>query len=133
MVEFQQTPKREILPAILRGARGRCPRCGVGRLFSGFLKIADRCDHCGEELFHQRADDAPAYLTILVTGHIMVPVVLGVEEFFEPAIWVHLLLWMPLIPATCLSLLRPIKGGVVGLQWAAQMHGFGGADARADA
>ena len=63
----------------------------------------------------------------------MLPLVLGVEEVFAPALWVHLALWGTLIPAACLLLLRPFKGMIVGLQWASYMHGFGGGDAKADA
>lgn len=124
---------RDMRAAILRGMRGRCPNCGEGRLFKSYIQVASSCDVCGEEFHHHRADDAPAYLTILVTGHIMLPLVLGVEEVYAPPIWVHLLLWGTLIPACCLALLRPIKGGVVGMQWASRMHGFGGAAADADA
>jgi len=102
-------------------------------MFSGFLRVADRCDACGEALHHHRADDAPAYLTILIVGHLMLPFVLAVEELFAPALWVHLLLWGTLLPAACLALLRPIKGGIVGMQWATMMHGFGEGRAEADA
>lgn len=132
MFETTEIRNRDMKTAIGRGVRGRCPNCGRGRLFSGFLRVADRCEACGEDLHHHRADDAPAYLTILIAGHIMLPFVLGVEDVFAPAIWVHLLLWGTLIPAVCLALLRPIKGGIVGMQWASFMHGFGG-EAQADA
>ena len=117
---------RDVKTAMWRGARGRCPNCGEGALFRGYLQVVDRCGSCGEDLHHQRADDAPAYLTILVVGHVMLPMVLGVEEFFAPPIWVHLVLWGTLLPLACLALLRPIKGAVVGMQWANFMHGFGG-------
>lgn len=133
MFETTEIRNRDMKTAIGRGVRGRCPNCGRGRLFSGFLRVADECEACGEDLHHHRADDAPAYLTILIAGHIMLPFVLGVEDVFAPAIWVHLLLWGTLIPAVCLALLRPIKGGIVGMQWASFMHGFGGSEARADA
>ena len=126
-------PRRDLATALGRGARGRCPNCGKGRLFSGFLSVAERCAHCGEEFHHHRADDAPAYLTILVVGHIFLPVVLGVEEAFAPALWVHLLLWGTLIPALCMAFLRPIKGMIVGMQWASFMHGFGENRTEADA
>ncbi len=131
MVEATDTSSRDIRSAIGRGALGRCPNCGEGRLFDGYLRVAANCGSCGEPFHHHRADDAPAYLTILVVGHLMLPVVLAVEEVFTPAIWVHLLLWGTLIPAACLALLRPLKGGVVGMQWANFMHGFGRSEVRA--
>jgi uncharacterized protein (DUF983 family) len=124
---------RDLKAAVGRGAIGRCPNCGAGKLFVGFLRVAPMCPSCGQELFHHRADDAPAYLTILVVGHAMLPFVLGVEEVFAPALWIHLLLWGTLIPAACLALLRPFKGMIVGLQWATFMHGFGGGESKADA
>lgn len=116
-----------------RGAYGKCPNCGEGRLFRSYLQVAEGCNACGEAFHHHRADDAPAYLTILVIGHAFLPVILGVEEAFEPPIWVHIALWGTLIPAGCIALLRPVKGMIVGLQWAARMHGFGSAGANADA
>ena len=133
MLDTVPPRSRDLKTAIGRGARGRCPSCGIGSLFVGFLRIAPNCPSCGEELFHHRADDAPAYLTILIVGHAMLPLVLGVEEVFAPSLWVHLLLWGTLIPAACLALLRPLKGMIVGLQWANHMHGFGAAHAGADA
>ena len=111
----------------------KCPNCGKGRLFIGFLRVAPECDACGEHFHHHRADDAPAYLTILIVGHLMLPFILGIEEVFEPAMWVHLVLWGTLIPAACLALLRPMKGAVVGMQWASRMHGFGEGKAGSDA
>ncbi len=117
---------RDVKTAIGRGALAKCPNCGRGRLFAGFLSVTESCGACGERLHHHRADDAPAYLTILIVGHLMLPFVLGVEEIYTPPIWVHLLLWGTLIPAACLAFLRPIKGAVVGMQWATFMHGFGG-------
>ena len=133
IIDPVETERRNLATALGRGARGRCPNCGEGRLFRGFLQVADACEACGEAFHHHRADDAPAYLTILIVGHLMLPVVLGVEEFFAPALWVHLLLWGTLIPAACLALLRPLKGMIVGLQWASRMHGFGEGRAGADA
>jgi uncharacterized protein (DUF983 family) len=121
-------PARSAKLAALRGALGRCPSCGVGRLFQGYLRVVDRCAACGEELHHHRADDAPPYFTILIVGHIIVGLVMSVEMLWSPPIWVHLLLWMPLTLGLALGLLRPIKGIIVGMQWAFYMHGFGGED-----
>jgi uncharacterized protein (DUF983 family) len=110
--------------AIRRGLRGRCPRCGEGRLFRAFLKVADRCPACGEELHHHRADDFPAYVVIVIVGHIMVPLVLMVETHYSPPLWLSMTLWPALTFALALALLQPVKGAVVALQWALGMHGF---------
>ncbi|HTV71849.1 MAG TPA: DUF983 domain-containing protein [Rhizobiaceae bacterium] len=119
-------PARPLWDAIWRGFRGRCPKCGEGKLFASYLKVVDRCDHCGEEMHHHRADDLPAYLVIVIVGHVVVGAFLGVEATSELSMWQHLAIWAPLTVVASLALLRPIKGAVVGLQWANYMHGFGG-------
>ena len=110
--------------ALWRGLRGRCPQCGEGHMFRAFLKVADTCDRCGEELFHHRADDFPAYLVIVIVGHIVVPLVLHVETYYAPPYWVHAALWIPLTLGLSLVLLQPVKGAIVALQWQIGMHGF---------
>jgi len=117
-------PKRSVGEAMRRGALGRCPACGKGALFDGYLQIQPVCAACGEELHHHRADDAPPYFTILIVGHVIVSLVLAVEVAFAPPLWVHAALWVPLTIIVALLVLRPIKGAVVGLQWALYMHGF---------
>jgi uncharacterized protein (DUF983 family) len=112
------------MTVLWRGLRGRCPNCGKGRIFRAFLKVADRCEVCGEELHHHRADDFPAYLVIVLVGHIVVPLVLHVETVYAPPYWVHAALWLPLTIGLSLALLQPVKGAVVALQWHAGMHGF---------
>ena len=72
-------------------------------MFRAFLKVADRCDVCGEELHHQRADDFPAYLVIVIVGHLVVPLVLHVEMVYQPAYWIHAVLWLPLTLALSLA------------------------------
>jgi uncharacterized protein (DUF983 family) len=106
------------------GLRGRCPACGKGHMFRAFLKVAYHCDACGEELHHHRADDFPAYLVIVIVGHLVVPLILHVEMVYEPSYWIHAILWLPLTIALSLLLIQPIKGAVVALQWRAGMHGF---------
>ena len=106
------------------GLRGRCPNCGTGHIFGKFLKVQDQCEVCGEELHHQRADDFPAYLVIVLVGHLVVPLILHVEMTYEPAYWIHAVLWLPLTLALTLLLIQPIKGLVIALQWRAGMHGF---------
>jgi uncharacterized protein (DUF983 family) len=107
-----------------RGLTGRCPHCGEGRLFRAFLKPKDACDVCGEELHHQRADDFPAYLVIVLVGHLVVPLILHVEMAYEPAYWIHAALFLPLTFALSLLLIQPVKGAVIALQWHTGMHGF---------
>jgi uncharacterized protein (DUF983 family) len=110
--------------AMWRGFRSRCPCCGKGRLFNRFLKVVERCPNCGEELFHHRADDFPAYLAIMVVGHVVVPAALAVEASYAPPVSLQLSLWLPITAVASLALLQPIKGAVVGLQWQTGMHGF---------
>jgi len=115
---------RDTIQAMWRGFRGRCPACGEGRLFRSFLKVNESCSECGEELHHHRADDFPAYLVIVIVGHIVVPLVLAVETHLTPSYWIHLALWLPLTLGLSLALLQPVKGAVVALQWFLGMHGF---------
>jgi uncharacterized protein (DUF983 family) len=112
------------LQAMRRGWQNRCPNCGQGRMFRAFLKVADACPACGEELHHHRADDFPAYVVILLVGHIVVPLVLMVETNFSPPYWLHMVLWPAAVLVLGLALLQPVKGAIVGMQWALGMHGF---------
>lgn len=120
-----ETP-RPVSGALLRGWRQRCPACGKGALYTSYLKVAPACPSCGEELHHQRADDAPPYFTMIIVCHIVVGGLLVVEQTYAPATWVHLSIWLPLTAVMSLWLLPHIKGALVGLQWALRMHGFGG-------
>jgi uncharacterized protein (DUF983 family) len=112
------------MEAVLRGFRGRCPTCGEGAMFRAFLKVDDCCPHCGEELHHHRADDFPAYLVIVIVGHILVPLILAVETEIAPAMWISMTLWPSVALAMSLALLQPVKGAVVAIQWFIGMHGF---------
>ena len=118
--------ERSVWQAMARGGLKRCPACGRGQIFRAYLKVVDRCGACGEDLTHQRADDAPAYFTMVVVGHVMVGGVLALERAIAPEMWIHMVLWIPLTIAMSLELLPRIKGGLVGLQWALRMHGFEG-------
>lgn len=115
---------RDKMQSLTRGAREKCPNCGEGSLFSNYLKVADSCGHCGEELHHQRSDDAAPYFTILILGHLIVPLVLIVETHFAPAYWIYALIGLPLVVALTLPILQRVKGAVIGWQWALYMHGF---------
>lgn len=119
---------RPLWPAIKRGLFCKCPNCGKGKLFASFITTVDRCEVCHEEMFHHRADDLPAYLVVVIVGHIVVGAFMGVEATSTLSTWQHLAIWVPLTIVSSLALLRPAKGAVVGLQWALYMHGFGGED-----
>jgi uncharacterized protein (DUF983 family) len=131
--EFAMTPVQQPVPiaiAMGRGFKMKCPHCGSGDLFSRFLKIADHCPECREEFHHHRADDFPAYLVIVVVGHIIVPAILAVEIAYAPPAWLQLVIWLPLTLIVSMGLLQPTKGAIVGLQWQARMHGFAAAKQR---
>ncbi len=104
-----------------------CPSCGSRTLFSSYLKTSRACTTCGEELFHHRADDAPPYFTIFIAGHIILPLLMTVELLYEPPLWLHFTIWLPLTIILSLALLPVVKGALVGFQWALKMHGFEGA------
>ena len=118
--------------AMWRGFRGRCPNCGEGRMFNAYLKVADACDRCGQELHHHRADDAPPYFTILIVGHVVGALLLAVDEI-DPDLpmWIHMIVWPALVIILSAALLPRIKGALVALQWALRMHGFDGETERA--
>ncbi len=120
---------RDVRGSMLRGWRRKCPRCGKGPLMKGYLAVRDTCPVCDQKLSVHRADDGPAYLTILIVGHIMAPSIIWAFTEFRPD---------PLVLATTftvgcvglsLYLLPRLKGAIVGLQWAKRLHGFGAAKA----
>ncbi len=115
---------RAVAPALRAGWSMRCPGCHRGKMYKQYLKVADACDVCGEELHHQRADDAPPYFTIFIVAHIVVAGILVLERAYAPPTWLHLALWLPLTLALSLWLLPRVKGALIGLQWALRMHGF---------
>jgi uncharacterized protein (DUF983 family) len=119
---------RPLLGSMGRGLRGRCPACGEGHVFTGYLAVARHCEVCGEELFHQRADDLPAYLNIFVTGHVVVGVMMMFMDSEFLPVWGITLLTAAIAVTVAILLMRPLKGLVVGAQWALRMHGFGGHD-----
>jgi uncharacterized protein (DUF983 family) len=107
-------PMPPLFTAIGRGLLGHCPACGKGRIFKGFLKVADACLECGAPLGLARADDAPPYFTILLVGHIVIPLLFVVDRLAWP-LWVMSAIFLPLTLALTMGLIRPIKGGTVGL------------------
>ena len=121
-------PARAVWPAMKNGMMSRCPHCGEGKLFKSYLKTVEQCSVCGEDMHHHRADDLPAYLVVLIVGHIVVGAVMGFTETTTLSTWQILAIWIPFTIIFALALIRPIKGAIVGLQWALYMHGFGGED-----
>ena len=123
------TAERPLKEAMLRGFRNRCPACGKGRLFARFLKATPACDFCGEDMTRHSADDLPPYLSIIVTGHVVVPIVLEVEMAYHPSMAFHMITWPLVTLIMAGALIQPFKGAVIGLQWAFRMHGFGSGNA----
>lgn len=119
------TERPGTIAAMARGFVCRCPACGRGRLFGSFLKVAPACTACGTEFHHHRADDLPPYLVIFIVGHIIGYGILQAETRYEVSMAFHLMVWPALTLILCLALLQPVKGAVVGLQYALGMHGFG--------
>ncbi|MDO9637848.1 MAG: DUF983 domain-containing protein [Pseudotabrizicola sp.] len=117
--------ERALRPALLRGWRRRCPNCGAGQMLRGYLKVRDTCPVCAEAFHHHRADDGPAYLTILIVGHLMAPLILYVFTAFRPDPLVLASVFSVGTVALSLYLLPRLKGVMVALQWSRRMHGFG--------
>jgi uncharacterized protein (DUF983 family) len=112
-------------PAMRRGWSMRCPCCGEGRLLHSYLKVNAACSTCGQELHHHRADDGPAYLTILIAGHLMAPLLMFVYSNWQPEPLPMALSFTFVFVALSLFLLPRLKGVLVAIQWANRMHGFG--------
>lgn len=119
---------RPLRPAMLRGLRRRCPSCGEGAMLRGFLKVRDSCPACGESLHHHRADDGPAYLTILIVGHLMAPAILWAFVEFRPDPLTLATIFSAGTVGLSLYLLPRLKGLIVAVQWSRRMHGFGTAE-----
>ncbi|WP_371226397.1 DUF983 domain-containing protein [Roseovarius sp. 2305UL8-3] len=117
--------ERPVWPSVFKGFRGKCPNCGSGPLLKGYLKVRDTCTVCREELHHHRADDGPAYLTILIVGHLMAPLLHIVFVHFRPEPLVLFTIFAIGCVGLSLYLLPRLKGAIVGFQWARMMHGFG--------
>lgn len=117
--------ERSTRQAVLRGWRRRCPCCGSGPLLRGYLQVRDTCAVCNTELHHQRADDGPAYLTILIVGKLMAPLLLVAFTWYRPDPLLLAAVFSIGTVALSLYLLPRLKGVMVGIQWAKRMHGFG--------
>jgi uncharacterized protein (DUF983 family) len=124
--------ERPLVRSMLRGFLCRCPRCGEGKVFAGYLTSVRSCEACGQVLEGHRADDLPPYLTVFVVGHLVIALFMALEEVVELGMWTHLAIFVPMTAILTLALLRPMKGLTIGLQWAMRMHGFGKAGEGAD-
>jgi len=103
--------------AVSAGLAGRCPRCGEGKLFDGFLTTAPSCRSCGLDYKFADSGDGPAVFVILIAGFIIVGLLLWTEVNYEPPVWVHLVIFLPLTLIVCLGMLRPLKGIMIALQY----------------
>jgi uncharacterized protein (DUF983 family) len=128
MPQNQATPTTGAM--MLRGASGRCPRCGQGRLFSGFLAIQPACERCGLDYGFIDSGDGPAVFVIFIAGFIVAGAALVTEALYAPPFWVHALLCGPLAVILCVLPLRPLKGAMIALQYHFQAaeHRAGGED-----
>ena len=116
--------KRSLKTAIIFGWNRRCPRCGQGELMSSYLKVRMNCHTCSQSFQYQRADDGPAYITVLVVGHLLVPLIFYFYEVFRLNPLIMALSLSSVAVLLSLYLLPRIKGALIGLQWAKRMHGF---------
>ena len=120
----QEIETREVKPAILNGLRLKCPRCGKVKFLESYVKVNDSCSNCGLDLTPQRADDGPAYLTILIVGHILGFALHIAFTQWRPEPLELALVMSVLAVGSALALLPRMKGLIVGYQWAKRMHGF---------
>ncbi|PUB12090.1 DUF983 domain-containing protein [Yoonia sediminilitoris] len=116
---------RQLKPAMWRGIRRCCPNCGDGALFDGYLSVSKTCPSCQEELYHHRADDGPAYLTILLVAHVIGFAMHFMWAQFRPEPLLMAAILGVGAVALSLYLLPRLKGMIVAIQWAKRMHGFG--------
>ena len=130
-VEFQgdsAEEKRSIVSAMGRGLLCKCPNCGEGKLFKGYLTVASGCSECGEDFSGEEAHDLPPYVTVFIVGHVVVTLLMIAEANTDWSLLTHLIVWSALTLAMCFAMMKPVKGSVVGLQWALRMAGFGTKD-----
>jgi len=116
-------PRRPLGLAIRRGVNYRCPSCGEGRLFSRYLKVVPACEACGHDLSQYRADDGPAYLTILLVGHLVIAPMFFFPVMWEASPWIVAPIALTALTALVLIVLPRVKGGFMGLLWANRISG----------
>lgn len=115
--ESEETKAFTKPPVMATGLRCRCPRCGQGKLFSGFLELAPQCGGCGFDYGATDAADGPAYFVMSIVGLIVVGLALWAEFAYEPPIWLHIAIWFPLTIVLSLLLIRPAKGLAIAVQY----------------
>ena len=115
---------RNLRGALLRGVKGQCPRCDGARLFRKFLKPVDHCPACHQDWTLHRADDLPPYISILITGHVLAPVIIYFAAVSTIPMWAAMAICLVLAIVMMLALLQPAKGAAIALQWWNGMHGF---------
>lgn len=126
MNQHSSIGERDLRSALVRGLRGDCPACGRARLFGRFLKPVHHCPSCGQDWTLHSADDMPAYLVVLILGHLLVPVMVAVNMRYDLPLWIDMILWPGLALVLAILMIQPAKGVVIGFQWARRMHGFAG-------
>ena len=105
------------ISAMSTGLAGRCPRCGDGRLFNGDITVAPKCDVCGRDFAFADSGDGPAVFVTLLAGFMVLGIALAVDVAYEPPLWVHLVIFLPLTILVCLGMLRPLKGVLIASQY----------------
>ena len=123
-VDLSSENERLVRPALIHGLQSRCPACGEGKLFSSFLTPAASCTHCSEDLEGHEAHDFPAYIVILILGHVIVSVMMTVNAAFNIPVYWQAIIWPVVTIVLALSMIQPVKGAVIAYQWAKRMHGF---------
>ena len=125
MTEGPDQAERPLALALRRGWQGRCPNCGAGTMMRSYLKVRDKCPVCGQALHHHRAVDGPAYVTILLEGHLLAPIIYYVFVKYRPEPMVLASIFTTATVVLALFLLPRFKGMFVAMQWAKRMYGFG--------
>ncbi|WP_031294670.1 DUF983 domain-containing protein [Sphingobium ummariense] len=120
----EQKRERPFRPAAMLALRGRCPSCGEGRLFAGFLRPVHACAQCGQRWDVHQADDFPSYIVILLLGHILVPLMIEVNAALSIPLGWQAAIWPVLAVILAALLIQPVKGAVIAFQWTRRMHGF---------
>ena len=124
-IRGQAEEPRSIPLSMYRGALCSCPNCGRGDLFAGYLTVAPSCNECGEDFTGEEAHDLPPYVTVFVVGHVVVALLMAAEANLDWSLATHLVVWTIVTIVMCFAMMKPVKGAVVGLQWALRMAGFG--------
>jgi len=125
MTDTELLDRRDWKKAVLAGMADRCPSCGQAHLFARGLRTVPHCPACGQDWSPQRADDFPAYLVILILGHVLVPIVVAVNIAWDVPLVPQMIGWSLLAIVIAVAMIRPAKGAVIGAQWALRMGGFG--------